>query len=64
MDVNDYARAARTHGWSVTRTRRNHHWKFVSPDRSVPPIFTSGTPSDWRSIRNLRSNLRRSGLPI
>lgn len=64
MDVTDMARIARGCGWTVTRTRRNQHWKFVSPDRRVAPVFTSGTPSDWRAYRNLRSALRRGGLPV
>ncbi len=50
-------------GWEVSRTKGSHYL-FKSPDPSTPLIFTSGTPGDIRSIKNLASTLRRSGLPI
>lgn len=48
-------------GWNVGHTR-NGHLRFVSPDKSVPPIFMGGTPSDSRSVKNLRAHLKRYGL--
>lgn len=63
MDISKIVRVARAHGWTVTRSK-SQHWKFVSPDRRVQPVFSSGTPSDWRSCRNLRAELKRHGLPI
>jgi hypothetical protein len=63
MDMTMLARAARRQGWEVRRTRRGHVL-FVSPDRTVPLIYGSGTPSDHRSVLNLRARLRRAGLAL
>lgn len=53
-------RIARMAGWRIERTRKNHI-KFVPPwGKGV--VFFSGTTSDWRAVRNLRSKLRHHGL--
>ncbi|HVZ99670.1 MAG TPA: hypothetical protein VG841_05095 [Caulobacterales bacterium] len=44
-------------GFTATRTRRGH-WRFEHPLMDGP-VFTSGTPSDHRSLKNLRAQLRR-----
>ncbi|HKO85635.1 MAG TPA: type II toxin-antitoxin system HicA family toxin [Actinomycetota bacterium] len=44
-------------GFTVERTR-SQHYALRKPGR--PPVFQSSTPSDWRSTRNLRSQLRRA----
>ncbi len=54
---------ATTAGWRVERTGGNHV-RLLSPDRSVPPVITSSTPSDPRAIKNLRAMLRRYGLDV
>lgn len=64
MDIKDLVRIARSRGWTVTQARRKRHWKFVSPDRTIPPVYTSSSPSDWRAARNARSVLRKYGLGV
>lgn len=44
-------------GWDVERTRSNH-LKFTKPGRRT--WFTSGTPSDHRSMLAARSKLRKA----
>lgn len=49
-------------GW---KSRRCRHGQFVYPtDKTIPPITIPGTPSDYRSIRNCRAQLRRAGLSV
>lgn len=57
------ARLAEEQGWDVSLTGGGHY-KFLSPDPSVPPIYTSSTPSDYRSLLNFKARLRRSGLRL
>lgn len=64
MDIKQIVRVAEENGWRVTRARRSQHWKFIPPDKRTKPIYTSSTPSDWRTYRNLRAELRRGGLPL
>jgi hypothetical protein len=56
-------RIAEDQGWEVSLTGGGHY-KFLSPDPSVPPIYTSQTPSDYRALLNFKSRLRRSGLRL
>lgn len=44
-------------GWQVERTERSH-WKLRGPNNAL--IYTGGTPSDWRSIANLKAQIRRA----
>jgi hypothetical protein len=48
-------------GWTVSLTGGGHY-------RIKPPagrlLFVPSTPSDWRSIRNARADLRKLGLEI
>jgi ABC-type sulfate transport system permease component len=46
-------------GWRVELTRKCHI-KFYVPNAGI--IVASSTPSDPRSIKNLRSQLRAGGL--
>jgi len=62
-DFDKVLEKARDQGWRVDRTKKGH-WRFLSPDRTQPPIYFSGTPSDHRSIRNLVAQLRRAGLDV
>ncbi|OYP21897.1 hypothetical protein [Pseudomonas aeruginosa] len=52
--LHDYAKA---NGWHYTRTRKGH-FRFFKEGRAV--IFTSGTPSDWRAVRNALAMLARA----
>ena len=54
-------RAAQRQGWRVERTNGGHY-RWRSPDRSVPQIISGGTPSCHRAERNLLAQLRRGGL--
>lgn len=56
-------RAAIAAGWTVEQ-RHGGHLVFRSPDRRVPLIHGSMTPSDWRGSLNLRALLRRHGLNV
>jgi len=61
MDLRDLERAAREQGWRVERTAKGHP-KFIPADPNGQIVFGSGTPSDWRSLPNLLSKLRKQGL--
>lgn len=52
--LHNYAKA---NGWSYSRTRKGH-FRFFKEGHAV--IFTSGTPSDWRAIRNAIAMLARA----
>jgi hypothetical protein len=60
-EIKALVRLAQERGWSVTDTR-NGHLKFQSPDGDI--VFGPSTPSDWRSVKNMKAHLRRAGLPI
>lgn len=45
-------------GYSVVRSNGGH-LRITHPDLTGP-VFTSSTPSDWRTYRNLRATLRRN----
>ena len=60
-EIKEVVRHALRSGWSV-EVRRSNHLKWTAPDgRTV--YFSSGTPSDYRMIRNLRRDLMARGLP-
>lgn len=63
-DIKKIVRLAQEQGWTVSQGKRSQHWKFISPDPRVPPIFTSGTPSDFRTVANLTARLRKGHLAI
>ena len=46
-------------GYSV-ELRNNGHYKFTAPTGRF--IFTSGTPSDRRAIKNILADLKKLGL--
>jgi hypothetical protein len=60
MDLRDIEQAAIEQGWRVDRTKIGHP-VFYPLDPDMGPIFGSGTPSDWRSIRNLLAKLKSAG---
>ena len=45
-------------GFSVIKTSGNH-WRFNHPDMAYP-VIASSTPSDYRAIKNLETEIRRS----
>lgn len=50
-------------GWTVRRTHGGHI-QFVPSDPTAPLVVSSSTPSDHRTMRNLKAQLRRSGLAV
>jgi hypothetical protein len=62
MNIRDIAKAAEDQGWTVSRNKQQH-WVFLPPTKEQGgPYVYSGTPSDWRSIRNFLAHARRGGL--
>lgn len=62
-EVRALVRAAELAGWAVSRTRRSHI-RLRPVDKTRGAVTISGTPSDKRSLKNLRADLRRAGLDI
>lgn len=52
---------SRLPGWTV-HLRKAGHWVVTSPGGEQH--FVSGTPSDSRSIKNVRAALRRLGAEL
>jgi len=50
-------------GWNV-KVRNSGHMVWTSPNPKVGPIFSSQTPSDWRAIKKIKSQLRRAGASV
>lgn len=50
-------------GWYCERTGSGHVMCYP-PDLTGKPVLVANTPSDWRTIPNTKSMLRRSGLRI
>lgn len=61
--IGDLIEQARAQGWTVERTCGDH-LRFRPADKTKPIVYTSSTPSDWRTRQNLKSDLRRAGLEI
>lgn len=59
-EFKDIIREAEEQGWVLDRTSKGHV-KMIPPDRG-PPVFTSGTPGDYRAIKNFLGKLRRRGF--
>lgn len=59
-DLSDLLRDVRRAGWSVTTTGGGH--LRLCPPRKGSCIYTGSTPSDHRSLANLRAQLKRAGL--
>lgn len=61
-DITQLIRALdRCEGITVRQTRHNHYRVYRGG------LFIAGlpsTPSDWRSVRNARAQLRRAGLVL
>jgi len=57
----EIVKAAEEQGWTTERTRKGH-WRFNPPNKTVPPVFTSGTPGDFRAVKNFLTKLRKHGF--
>jgi len=49
--------------WKVTTTTRGHY-RFIPPDPDKKIIHTGGSPSDCRSLKNLKADLKRQGAEL
>ena len=54
--------AAWAAGWWCERGGNKHVKCYPPDDHRMVPV--PGTPSDWRTIKNKRAQLRRSGLAL
>lgn len=55
-DLRQFLRSIEKDGWGW-HIRRNGHLRLDGPNGEV--VFTGGTPTDNRAIKNLRSDMRR-----
>lgn len=62
-DFYDVIKAAEAEGWTSERTGKNH-WRLNPPEgvNGGRPIFTSGTPGDFRAYQNFLTKLRKAGF--
>lgn len=56
----DVVKQAEEAGWTTEKTSKNH-WKF-NPPGGGRPVFTSGTPGDFRAFQNFLTKMRRAGF--
>lgn len=61
--LSQLVKLAQSQGWLVERTQSGHI-RFIPPSADRPMIVSSSTPSDHRSIKNLKARLKRSGLKM
>jgi len=61
-DLQQLIRQAVHQGWSV-HLRPGGHLCWRPPGRGAL-VFSAATPSDWRSLANVRASLKRAGLII
>ena len=57
-DIDDLVRWLREHGYRIEKTGKGHY-KVFAPNRVV---IMPSSPSDWRSVKNTVSDLRRAGV--
>ena len=62
-EAREIVKALKHLGWSV-RTTTSNHYKALAPDKTIPIIIIPKTPSDHRSLKNLKSVLRRHGVSV
>lgn len=48
--------------WEVRE--KTGHIAVWPADRTKKPVFMSGTPSDWRAVKNFVAQLRRAGFDL
>lgn len=57
-DLAAFLRDLRRRGYTVTKARRSSHWHIRDRHGRLVAV-TGSTPSDRRSLANLRASLRR-----
>jgi len=55
-DLYSYLKELERDGWTVTKTRRNSHYR-IQKDKMV--YFTGGTPSSPRALIEVKTGIRR-----
>lgn len=60
-DLKELVKMAGEQGWRV-EVRSSGHLMFFPPDKSKPAVTSGGTISDWRGMKNLKAQLKRSGM--
>jgi hypothetical protein len=65
QDSSFYAvlKAAEEAGWTMEKTSKGH-WRLNPPPgiNDNRPVFTSGTPGDFRAYQNFLTKMRRAGF--
>jgi hypothetical protein len=59
--INELIRWLRGRGWTADQGRK--HWKLRSPDGATV-LSLPVTPSDYRTMHNVRRDFRRAGYPL
>ena len=62
-EIKQLIRLVQGQKWKV-RVRNNGHMVWKSPDPNSGPIYTSQTPSDYRAIERIKSQLRKAGANV
>lgn len=57
-EVKDFIRNLQDLGFKVSRTNSGHI-RITRPEMRSP-VFLASTPSDWRALKNARSEIRRT----
>lgn len=60
MDWKFIRKRAEAQGWRIIKGKRTSHLRWLSPD-GKHTIISSGSPSDWRAIKNHIALLRKGG---
>lgn len=56
-------KAAEKAGWTTEKTSKGH-WRLNPPQgtNNNRPVFTSGTPGDFRAYQNFLTKMRKAGF--
>lgn len=57
--LNEHRKHLEQRGWTAERTGSGH-WRFRGPSGAT--VFAPFSASDWRSLRNVRRDLRQAGV--
>lgn len=60
-DMDQVVKLAKKRGCKVSRTK-NNHWRIELPTGEL--VFAGSTPSDNRSVKNAKADLRRRGIAV
>ena len=63
VKIADLIKAAKKQGWRVEQ-RGSGHTMFFPPEKVLGIVTVSGTPSDYRALKNIVRDLKERGLKI